>query len=138
MGGVGNADEAVRKQLADSRVARAVTHVGRVSERDRNGLIRMSHALVFPSEYEGFGAPVIEAMQIGIPVVTSNRACLPEVVGEAGVVLSLQEDLWASVPDVVRLRRTELVQRGIERVARFSTDASGAALAQAYGRLGVR
>lgn len=138
MGGVGSADAAVRKQLADSRVARAAMHVGRVSDRDRNGFVRMAHALVFPSEYEGFGAPVIEAMQIGIPVVTSDRACLPEVVGEAGVVLSLQEDLWASVPDVVRLRRTELVQRGIERVARFSTSASGAALAKAYERLGVR
>ena len=108
-----------------------------MSDRDRNGLIRMAHALVFPSEYEGFGAPVIEAMQIGIPVVTSDRACLPEVVGDAGLVLSLQEDLWAGVPDMVRHRRTELVQRGIERVGRFTIDASGAALADAYRRLEV-
>lgn len=132
MGGAGAADTDVRRQLADPRVARAVTHVGRVSDRDRNGLLRMAQALAFPSEYEGFGAPVIEAMQLGTPVVASDRACLPEVVGDAGLVLALQEDLWAGLPDLVRARRTELVQRGVEHVRRYSIDASGAALAAAY------
>lgn len=132
MGGAGAADAAVRTQLADPRVARAVTHVGRVSDRDRNGLVRMAQALAFPSEYEGFGAPVIEAMQLGTPVVTSDQACLPEVVGDAGLVLALQEDLWAGLPDLVRARRTELVQRGVEHVRRYSIEASGAALAAAY------
>ena len=132
MGGVGAADSDVRRRLADERVAQAVVHVGRVSDADRNGLIRMAHSLAFPSEYEGFGAPVIEAMQLGTPVVASDQACLPEVVGEAGLVLALQEDLWAGLPDLVRARRTELVQRGVERVRQFSIDASGAALADAY------
>ena len=132
MGGAGAAGAAVEKQLADPRVARTVTHVGRVSDADRNGLVRMAQALAFPSEYEGFGAPVIEAMQLGTPVVASDRACLPEVVGDAGLVLALQEDLWAGLPDLVRARRTELVQRGIEHVRRYSIEASGVALAEAY------
>lgn len=131
-GGAGAADVAVKQQVSDPRVARSVTHVGRVSDADRNGLIRMAHALAFPSEYEGFGAPVIEAMQLGTPVVASDQACLPEVVGEAGLVLALQEDLWAGLPDLVRARRTELVQRGIEHVQQYSIAASGAALAAAY------
>ena len=71
-------------------------------------------------------------MQLGTPVVASDQACLPEVVGEAGPVLALQEDLWAGLPDLVRARRTELVQRVVERVRQFSIDASGAALADAY------
>jgi alpha-1,3-rhamnosyl/mannosyltransferase len=132
MGGAGAADADVKRRLADPRVARVVTHVGRVGDADRNGLVRMAQALAFPSEYEGFGAPVIEAMQLGTPVVTSDRACLPEVVGDAGLVLARQEDLWAGLPDLVRARRTELVQRGVERVRQFSIEASGAALAAAY------
>ena len=132
MGGAGGAETSVRHQLTDERVARTVVHVGRVSDADRNGLVRMAHALAFPSEYEGFGAPVIEAMQLGTPVVSSDQACLPEVVGDAGLVIALQEDLWAGLPDLVRARRTELVQRGVERVRQFSTEASGAALAHAY------
>lgn len=132
MGGAGAADAEVRRRLADPRVARAATHVGRVSDADRNGLLRMAQALAFPSEYEGFGAPVIEAMQLGTPVVTSDDACLPEVVGDAGLVLARQEDLWAGLPDLVRARRTELVQRGIEHVKKYSIEASGAALAAAY------
>ncbi len=132
MGGAGAADTSVKKQLADERVARSVVHLGRVSDADRNGFVRMAQALAFPSEYEGFGAPVIEAMQLGTPVVASDQACLPEVVGDAGLVLALQEDLWAGLPDRVRARRTELVQRGVERVNQFSIEASGAALAEAY------
>lgn len=132
MGGAGAADADVKRQLADPRVARAAVHVGRVSDADRNGLVRMAQALAFPSEYEGFGAPVIEAMQLGTPVVASDRACLPEVVGDAGLVLALQEDLWAGLPDLVRARRTELVQRGIDHVRRYTVEASGAALASAY------
>jgi glycosyltransferase involved in cell wall biosynthesis len=132
MGGSGAADSAVRQRLQDPRVSRWVTHVGRVPDRDRNGLLSMARALVFPSEYEGFGAPVIEAMQLGVPVVTSDRTCLPEVVADAGIVLSLQEDLWAAVPDLVGARRSELIERGGRRVADFSVSASGDALAKAY------
>jgi alpha-1,3-rhamnosyl/mannosyltransferase len=132
MGGAGAAHAEVTARLADPRVARTVVHVGRVSDADRNGLVRMAQALAFPSEYEGFGAPVIEAMQLGTPVVVSDHAALPEVVGDAGIVLALQEDLWAGLPDLVRARRTELVQRGVEHVRRYSIDASGAALAAAY------
>lgn len=137
MGGPGASESAVRQRLDDERVARWVTHVGRVSDRDRNGLIAMASALAFPSEYEGFGAPVIEAMQLGVPVVSSDRACLPEVVGDAGVVLSLQEDLWAAVPDLVAARRDELIASGRRRVEAFTIRASGAALARAYRRLGA-
>ena len=132
MGGAGAAHAEVQTRLGDPRVARAVVHVGRVSDADRNGFVRMAQALAFPSEYEGFGAPVIEAMQLGTPVVVSDRAALPEVVGDAGLVLALQEDLWAGLPDLVRARRTELVQRGVEHVRRYSIDASGDALAAAY------
>jgi len=132
IGGAGLADADVRRRLTDPRLAASVVHAGRVSDADRNGLVRMARAVLLPSEYEGFGAPVIEAMALGTPVVTSDRACLPEVVADAGLVLPLEPDSWAAVPDLVEARRDDLVRRGSARVVAFGVAASGRALADVY------
>ena len=89
----------------------------------------LAEALVFPSEYEGFGAPVLEAMALGTPVVCSDRAALPEVAGDAAVVRPLELEAWAGALDAVAADRAGLVARGPPRAARFTTAASGAALA---------
>ena len=65
----------------------------------------MADAVVFPSEYEGFGAPVVEAMTLGTPVVCSNKTSLPEVVGDAGIVLPLEIQAWKGALVAVRARR---------------------------------
>ncbi|MCU1502235.1 MAG: putative glycosyltransferase, partial [Ilumatobacteraceae bacterium] len=126
-GGVGDAEADVTR-CADRRVCR----LGRVPAADRNGLIAMAEALVFPSRYEGFGAPLIEAMALGTPVVASDAASVPEVVGDAGLVLPLELDAWADALDVVRARRAELVAAGRERARSFTAAASGAALGAVY------
>ena len=77
---------------------------GRVSDADRDGLIAGAEALVFPSEYEGFGAPVLEAMALGTPVVCSDRAALPEVAGDAALVRPLDPDAWEGALDEVAAR----------------------------------
>ena len=92
----------------------------------------VNEALVFPSEYEGFGAPVIEAMTLGTPVLASDRAALAEVVGDAGLVRPLVVDAWIDALDTVRTRRADLVAAGNVRAAAFTTAASGDALADAY------
>ena len=73
---------------------------------------------MFPSEYEGFGAPVLEAMALGTPVVCSDRAALPEVAGDAALVLPLELDAWTGALDEVAARRDELVAAGRARAAR--------------------
>ena len=60
---------------------------------------------MFPSEYEGFGAPVLEAMALGTPVICSDRAALPEVAGDAALVLPLDLDAWEGALDEVAARR---------------------------------
>src|SRR6185436_5543458 len=105
---------------------------GRVSAADRDGLLAAAEALVFPSEYEGFGAPVLEAMALGTPVVCSDRTALPEVAGAAALVLPLELDAWKGALDDVAARRDELVAAGLARAAQFTTAASGRALAGAY------
>lgn len=81
-------------------------------------------ALLFPSFYEGFGLPPLEAMACGAPVVASDRASIPEVVGDAGL-LADPEDYGAMAGAVLRLEREpemrrELVRRGRERAASFT------------------
>jgi glycosyltransferase involved in cell wall biosynthesis len=88
--------------------------------------------VVVPSTYEGFGAPVIEAMALGAPVVCSDRASLPEVAGDAGVVLPLDAAAWADVPSRVARERVALVAAGVERARLFTARRSGEALAAAY------
>ncbi len=131
-GGSGLADGDVAGEIAASGVGDRIVRLGRVSPADRDGLVRMAAALVFPSEYEGFGAPVLEAMALGTPVISSDRASLPEVVGDAGLVLPLDPAAWAGALDEVAARRDELVAAGRERARRFTARASAAALARAY------
>ncbi len=128
-GGTGLGDAPVAA-CTDPRVLR----LGRVPEADRNGLLAMAAAMVFPSRYEGFGAPLIEAMTLGAPVVCADTTCMPQIVGDAGVVLPLAPDAWADVPAVVQARRAELVAAGTARAREFTSAASGAALAAAYAR----
>ncbi len=95
-------------------------------------MVALAEALVFPSEYEGFGAPVLEAMALGTPVICSDRAALPEVAGDAAVVLPPTVEAWADALATVAARRDELIELGRQRAARFTVAASGTALAAAY------
>jgi glycosyltransferase involved in cell wall biosynthesis len=109
-----------------------ILRLGRVSNDDKNGLIAMAAALVFPSRYEGFGAPLIEAMALGTPVLCSDATCLPDVVGDAGVVAPLDRDAWAAGLGEVGRRRDELIAAGRRRVEAFTSRRSGEALLEAY------
>jgi alpha-1,3-rhamnosyl/mannosyltransferase len=131
-GGTGRAHEKLRARVVSDGLGDRIRLVGRLDDQDRDGLLAMSTALVFPSLYEGFGAPVIEAMAIGTPVIASDRTALPEVVGDAGQVIALDVDAWAgAIADAIS-RRDEWSRRGRERAARFRAADSGRDLAAAY------
>lgn len=132
IGGRGAADDAVSETVSRLGLNERVIRAGRVSDADRDGLIKMARAMVFPSEYEGFGAPVIEAMALGTPVLCSDRACLPEVAGDAALVLPLELETWARALDDIEARRRELVQLGNVRAAQFTSAISARALLVAY------
>lgn len=138
LGGAGAAEADVRAAVAERRLENRVVRPGRVPDADRDGLVAIAEALVFPSEYEGFGAPLLEAMVLGTPVVCSDRAALPEVAGDAALVRPLDLDAWSGALDEIARDRADLVARGRARAARFTTRASGAALAAAYRRAAAR
>ena len=127
IGGNGSAEGVVRS-AADPRLRR----LGRVSAADRNGLLKMAEAMVFPSRYEGFGAPLIEAMALGCPVVASDSTCIPAIVDGAGLVLPLTMQAWADALDRVGKERTTMIAAGLARSQAFTSRASGAALGAVY------
>ncbi len=127
IGGSGTAEEEVRL-ATDPRIRR----LGRVAAADRNGLLSMAEAMVFPSQYEGFGAPLIEAMALGCPVIASDSTCIPAILDGAGLVLPLAVDLWSDALERVERDRPRMIAAGLERAGAFTAAVSGAALADAY------
>ncbi|OYR67227.1 glycosyltransferase family 4 protein [Halorubrum ezzemoulense] len=97
-----------------------VTMLGYVSDETLGWLYRHATALLYPSLYEGFGFPIVEAMSVGTPVVTSNRGAMQEVTGSAGVlvdpesVVSIAEGMRQST-----IHRDELIKAGMERCSEF-------------------
>lgn len=103
---------------------RRVLFPGYIPEADKAALMSGAIAFVFPSLYEGFGLPVLEAQACACPVVTSSTSSLPEVAGE-GALFVQPEDvraIGAALRQVAEdhLLRRELVERGLENVRRFS------------------
>ena len=115
---------------------------GFAADEDLAALYSGAMMFVYPSRYEGFGLPVLEAMQCGVPVVTSDNSSLPEVVGEAGLMVPA-EDGEALESAVLRLYedeglRRELAAKGLARAATFSwertVDQTVAVYRRAVGR----
>ncbi len=113
-----------------------VQHRGYIPDADRPALYAGATALILPSFAEGFGLPVLEAMTVGVPVVASDRGSLPEVLGDAGLLVSPDdpEELAAALQRICtdpRLAAT-LGARGARRSQMFDWTTSAAALRETY------
>ena len=117
---------AVRQAVIKSRVEQMVRFLGFVPFDTLRCFYESAAAFVFPSRYEGFGFPPLEAMACGAPVVASNVSSLPEVVGDAAVLVNPVNvfDIARGIRDVLldETLRAELVRRGREQVLRFNWD----------------
>ncbi len=119
----------------------AVRHLGYLPRRHVVALLQCARMFLFPSLHEGFGLPALEAMQLGVPVLTSNSSSLPEVVGEAAIVVD-PLSVSAMAREIERLAidadlRSELSRRGPKQAAKFGKEQYRARLGEAYKKVGV-
>ncbi|MEA3309614.1 MAG: glycosyltransferase family 1 protein [Chloroflexota bacterium] len=117
----------------------AVRFTGFIAETDKAALYRGARAFLFPSLYEGFGLPPLEALTCGVPVVASNAASLPAVVGAGGVLVS-PTDIEGLTEALLRLLTDEACYRqkrqaALEQAARFSWERTARETFAVYQRL---
>lgn len=123
-GGAGWGEQQIAERIRRSPAGDRVVMTGHVTEAQLLTLYRGTLCFVFPSRYEGFGLPVLEAMAAGAPVVCSDRTSLPEVAGDAAMLVSpddaeaLERSIGyvASSPEA----REQMVERGLAQAARFT------------------
>ena len=127
---------AVRQAVIKSRVEQAVRFLGFVPFETLRCFYEFAAAFVFPSLHEGFGLPPLEAMACGTPVVTSNVSSLPEVVGDAAVLVNPENvfDIARGIRELLLddKLRAELVRRGREQSARFSWERTARQVLEIY------
>ena len=109
---------------------RLIQFLGFVPEADKPYVIKLARALAFPSVYEGFGLPVLEAMAVGTPVVTSNVTSLPEVAGDAALLVNPYntDELTFALEQLVTDEhlREQLITKGLQRAQDFTWDKTAA------------
>ena len=117
------ADE-ISAEIARRQLETHVVELDYVATNDLPYLHNAAEMLVFPSLWEGFGLPIIEAMACGLPVVTSNVTCLPEVAGDAAMMVDPgnAEKVAAAIYEVHTddSLRTTLIRKGLERASQFT------------------
>lgn len=133
--------DALRSGLSAGGPSRAVRFLGPVHEADLRALYSAAAVFAFPSRYEGFGLPPLEAMACGTPVVASDATSLPEVVGDAAILVG-PDDIagWAEAISAVLSDSSlaeRLRERGLARSASFTwRRTAGATLAAYHGVVG--
>jgi glycosyltransferase involved in cell wall biosynthesis len=137
-GGTGWKTEPIFDMVEECGVHKDIVFPGYVAENDLPALYSLAELLAFPSLYEGFGLPPLEAMACGTPVVASNVSSLPEVIGDAGLMVNPLdvEALAGSIRDVVSdvALRDGMIERGLAQAQRFTWTEAASKLLDVYAR----
>ena len=135
-GPVGSGEEALQASIAATPYRHRIRRVGWVGEQEKRALLHGAWVFAYPSLYEGFGLPTLEAMVAGVPVLATAAGAIPEVVGDAarltpvGDDAALAEGLAGLAGDTEE--RARLVKAGHARAAEFSWDRCAAGLERLY------
>lgn len=117
--------EAIQQKISVSPHKDSIQQLGYISSEEKQHLLAEAKAFVFPSLYEGFGLPILEAQAAGMPVVTSETSSLPEVAGEGALFVNPEdtEDIAQKLSVALSLseiQREDLVGKGYQNLACFS------------------
>ncbi|MEE9415784.1 MAG: glycosyltransferase family 1 protein [Acidimicrobiales bacterium] len=138
-GGTGLADGEVDRLIDELAIQSLVHRLGRVEREVLDLLVARAEALLFPSRFEGFGIPVLEALALGCPVIAADATAVPEVAGEAGTLVPPGDvaawvdaivDRTCNIPD-----RASLADAGRRQAAQFAWNRAGEQLESVYRRI---
>jgi glycosyltransferase involved in cell wall biosynthesis len=139
---VGKADsgaEEVRRLVGGLGLEKDVLLTGFVDEEDHPHFYRQAQIMVYPSFYEGFGLPILEAMACGCPVITSGVSSMPEVAGDAAVLIDPGDvdSIAAAMKELLNgpEKCESLISRGLERAGTFTWQKSAEAHMELYRRI---
>jgi len=136
--GKANSDLAAAAVKAHEEPRERIRYVGYLSPEEKIQVVAQAVMFVFPSLYEGFGLPVIEAMSLGVPVIASRRASLPEICGDAALLVDpddvgdISRAMKKLLDDPVLARG--LAESGLKRSAEFSWSRTARETSEAYAR----
>ena len=135
-GGGGWKTEEIHQAAEAAQFGREIQFTGYLSSEEKNALYQNADAMVFPSLYEGFGMPPLEAMLFECPVICSDAASLPEIVGEAAELIdpldvqAIADGIWHVLSN--RDYRRSLIEKGAQQALRFSWNRSAEKMIQIY------
>ncbi|HZZ99598.1 MAG TPA: glycosyltransferase family 1 protein [Candidatus Paceibacterota bacterium] len=117
-------DDKVFREISSSPVSKRIRYLGHVSDQERPYYYALASVFAYPSFFEGFGFPILEAMACGVPVVTSNNSSMPEVAGPAAILVDAYsiDDIVSAISELMiddQLRK-EMVARGQQRARLFN------------------
>jgi len=138
-GGRGWNENSIYKEVKDHGIENKVKFLGYVTDEELSALYSNCYAFIYPSHYEGFGLPLLEAMSCGAPVITSNTSSIPEVCGDSAILINPEskEELCRAMETLLndRNRREELSSRSIERASMFSWKKTAEKVLEVYEKL---
>ncbi len=121
------------------RLEKYVRWIGYVDEEDKPALYRNAEAFVFPSRYEGFGLPPLEALACGVPVITTDSSSLPEVVGDAAFAVAADDEREMAGAIIAALIQDNLAAdlraKGPQQAAKFSWEKTATETVLVYDRV---
>ena len=135
-GGGGWKTEEIHQTAEAAQFAGEIRFTGYLSSEEKNALYQNADAMVFPSLYEGFGMPPLEAMLFECPVICSDAASLPEIVGDAAELVdpldvqAIADGIWRVLSN--KDYRASLIEKGAQQALRFSWDRSAEKMIQIY------
>jgi glycosyltransferase involved in cell wall biosynthesis len=120
----GYKNEEVFSEIRALRLSQQVKYIGYVTQNQKIELLKKACCFTFPSSYEGFGLPVLEAMALGTPVITSNISSMPEVAGKAALLVDpeKEQDIAKALKRILEDKKLQdnLRQKGLEQAKKFS------------------
>ncbi len=107
-----------------------------IANKELNILYNSAFALIYPSSYEGFGIPLLEAMKAGCPFIACNSSSIPEVAGDAGILIDkLEVSLFNEAVSMIDVNREDIVKKGFKQANNFSWDKCYKETLQVYKEL---